>query len=809
MGIRHAFYWVLVSVLLLSGALDLGVAQAADIDGLPLLPRPRQPAADSSGFIIVRQRSATASVLRSAQAELHVQTVEDRPTLGAQVWSVPLGTERAAAERVAALPGVEYAEPDYRMYALGVPNDPYFSRYQWNMYWVDAPAAWDMTAGNPSVKVAVIDSGFDITHGDRPAYLENGCDWVAWRTYNLSGTCPRVVSDPDGHGTHVTGLLAARQNNGYGMSGLAPNVTVLVLRTLDANGSGYSSDLASAIIEATNSNARIINISLGSTADSQTVRNAVTYAQVRNVLIVSAAGNNFAQGNAPTYPAAVGGVFAVGAGNFDHGRSWYSTTGPYISLIAPGGDPTSSSDNDPTHWILSLVPGGQFAFASGTSMASPHVAATAALMLSVKPGLSANELADILRATARPISGTRPNDSVGWGYLNTHGAVLAARNAAIPSHRVAFLNQDIDLSPMNPGDQRVGVFRLRNIGTTPWRNDVNPVGLATSNPRDRASAFYTPGAWVSSNRAAYLKEREIGPGDVGTFQVLFTAPAQGGTYREYFNPVADGLTWFNDLGLYLPLTVRDVPAYQVSFVSQSIDLSPMSPGDTRVGTFRLRNVGTATWTKDRNPVLLGTSNARDRESPFYTPGAWASRNRVAYVKEDRVAPGEVGTFEVAFTAPSTPGSYREYFNPVAEGLTWLNDLGLYLSLTVQVPAYQVAFVSQSIDLSLMSPGEQRVGTFFLRNTGTATWRKDRNPVLLGTSNPRDRLSSFYTPGAWASRNRVAYVKEATVAPGEIGTFEVVFTAPSTPGSYREYFNPVAEGLTWLNDLGLYLSLTVR
>ena len=275
--------------------------------------------------------------------------------------------------------------------------------------------------------------------------------------------------------------------------------------------------------------------------------------------------------------------------------------------------------------------------------------------------------------------------------------------------------------------------------------------------------------------------------------------------------MAEGLTWLNDLGLYLSLTVvPGPPAYRVEYSGQDVSPSVLRPGEQAVGRFYLKNTGAEIWRKDRYPLRLGTSNPRDRNSPFHTPGSWVSPNRVANVKEDVVRPGETGTFEVVFTAPDQPGQYQEYFNPVAEGLTWLNDLGLYLSLTVEPwpPAYRVEFVTQDVSPVVLAPGEQAIGRFYLRNTGTWTWRKDQNPLLLGTSNPRDRNSLFYTPGSWASPNRVAYVKEELVRPGEVGTFEVVFTAPNQPGEYQEYFNPVAEGLVWLNDLGLYLSLRI-
>src|SRR5206468_1811707 len=144
---------------------------------------------------------------------------------------------------------------------------------------------------------AVIDSGFDVGHPDRPVNLTSGCDYVRWRNSSFGGACPAVSDDQNGHGTHVGGIVAAHQNNAAGVTGVAPNVTLIAIRTADSSGSSFTSDVASAIREATDGGARVINLSLGGTSAPRTEQDAINYALGRGVVVVAAAGNGYDSGN--------------------------------------------------------------------------------------------------------------------------------------------------------------------------------------------------------------------------------------------------------------------------------------------------------------------------------------------------------------------------------------------------------------------------------------------------------------------------------------------------------------------------------
>jgi serine protease len=394
------------------------------------------PDADvAPGRVIVKLRGRGAAALRAAAASYGALSVEERPRVESQLWRVAPGSEREVARRAASRPDVEYAEPDRIVRLKMIPNDLLYLSYQWNLPKVNAPEAWEITTGDPSVTVAVIDSGFDVAHPDRPASLRLGCDYVVWGSIGYAGACPPVSSDPNGHGTHVGGIVAARQNNALGISGLAPGVTLLAIRTADADGASYLSDVSAAIREATDAGARVINLSLGGTSSTRDQQSAVDYAIGRGVVVVAAAGNEYQEGNPTSYPAAYPGVIAVASASDTDQHSAFSNTGPHVSIAAPGGSANGSSDSDIRHWIISLYPTdrGLYQLVNGTSQATPHVAAALGLMFSARPSLSGADATSLIKSTARPLGGAVPNATFGYGYLDAGAAVGAARQSGAPT----------------------------------------------------------------------------------------------------------------------------------------------------------------------------------------------------------------------------------------------------------------------------------------------------------------------------------------------------------------------------------------
>jgi subtilisin family serine protease len=279
--------------------------------------------------------------------------------------------------------------------------DPLINR-QWGLTAVQLKRAQQARGFTEAsdVIVAVIDSGVDASHPDLQA--------VVFDEQNFTTGARR---DTQGHGTHVIGIIAALRNNRIGISGVCQSRRIMSLKALGPyNAAGYYR----AIRYATDNDARVINLSLGGSHDP-TEELLIRRAIERKVVVVAAMGNEFEEGNPKSYPAAVEGVIAVGASTEVDRRASFSCTGRHISLVAPG-------DN-----ILSTVPTYQSQLADttdyeawpGTSMATPFVAATVALMLAKRPNATVRQITQALRRGADRIDGQRGfTNELGYGRLN-------------------------------------------------------------------------------------------------------------------------------------------------------------------------------------------------------------------------------------------------------------------------------------------------------------------------------------------------------------------------------------------------------
>ncbi len=327
-------------------------------------------------------------------------------------------TDRAAAERLVRAgqeaPGAVAVELDAPVHAIGVPTgtDPHRGS-QWDLTKIRTPAAWEKSTG-AGVTVAVIDTGVDAAHPDLPGQVLPGIDLVA----GTSG----VSTDPNGHGTHVSGTIAAATGNGVGIAGIAPDARILPVRVLGANGSGMMSAVATGITWAADHGADVINMSLGSTSQVSAVTNAVAYARSKGVVVVASAGNSRSSGSPVSYPAADPGVIAVASTDSADNYSTFSNRGTYVDVAAPG---TA---------ILSTLPEGMggYAYYSGTSMAAPHVAALAALIDAYVPGLSPDQVQQAMETSAVDLGPAGKDVDFGHGRIDAVAALAAVAPATSP-----------------------------------------------------------------------------------------------------------------------------------------------------------------------------------------------------------------------------------------------------------------------------------------------------------------------------------------------------------------------------------------
>jgi thermitase len=382
-------FFSLLSVFLLLAMLLVPAATFAN---------PAKPAAPkyAPGELIVKFKSGTSSAtVQSLHAKAGAK-VAKTSKLGYQVVKFNGASVEAMLQKYKKFPNVEYVEPNYYFHAFWTPNDPAFASQQWGPQKIQAHAAWDVTQGSSAVKIAVVDTGVQANHPDLAGKVINGWDFV----YDDS-----VPNDANGHGTHVAGIAAAATNNGIGIAGMAPNVKILAVRVLDANGSGTLDDVAAGIRYAADQGAKVINLSLGSSVGSTTLQNAVNYAWNKGAVVVAAAGNSGS--SSPSYPAYYTNAIAVASTSSSDAKSSFSNWGSWVDVAAPGSN------------IYSTFKGSSYATLSGTSMAAPHVAGLAGLLAS--QGRTASQIRAAIQNTADRISGTGTYWT--YGRINAYRAV--------------------------------------------------------------------------------------------------------------------------------------------------------------------------------------------------------------------------------------------------------------------------------------------------------------------------------------------------------------------------------------------------
>ena len=386
--------------------------------------------------------------------------------------AVPPGTEWATMEQLLQAPAVAFVTPNWLVYAatakqqteptdaaadataarddaavaIAQPeapfliNDPKYEDAQWYLQRINASRAWalayaaDGFAGAfTEVQVAIVDSGIDVNHPEFRTRLLPGYNYLS------PGASP---VDDYGHGTHVAGLLGAVANNATGIAGVAPKIKIDARKVLNSQGSGTISNVSKAIRDAADAGAAIINLSLESSAPNPTMEAAVDYAYNKGALLIAAAGNFYP---APvSWPAAYDQVFAIAATNYSDKHATYSNAGPEVDLAAPGGERALS--------ILSTWPGAvkcrdntatlpqsDYCTSEGTSMAAAVVSGAAALIKSVRPDLNADQIRELLRATATPL--TEGSTLVGSGRLDLHAALRTILASKLQLSTTSFVNR--------------------------------------------------------------------------------------------------------------------------------------------------------------------------------------------------------------------------------------------------------------------------------------------------------------------------------------------------------------------------------
>ena len=363
----------------------------------------------------------------------------------------------------------------------GVPTDPDYAAYQWNFQLINMPSAWDIQAGGRSdLIVAVIDTGITGSTGTLTYPIWTGSTFqtlsmpyapnpdlpvsrqIGPKDYIGVNVPGAPLVDLDGHATHVSGTIGEAANNAVLVSGMAYNVRIMPIKVCAqywdlmisrglAGTPGFAtfdpllgcaySDMAAAVHYAVDNGARVLNISIGGTSSSTTMQNALIYGASKGAFISISMGNNFESGNPTIYPAfyaaSIDGVMSVAAVGSNSARAFYSSTGSYCEIAAPGGDSHSGAGRTDggTIWqstligtdLSGLIPRfdryDKQAF-QGTSMAAPHVAGLAALLMSQMPSLTGAQVEKIIRMTAKDLGTKGKDDSFGYGLIQPRAALF-------------------------------------------------------------------------------------------------------------------------------------------------------------------------------------------------------------------------------------------------------------------------------------------------------------------------------------------------------------------------------------------------
>lgn len=383
-----------------------------------------------SGQVLVKFKDGTPQNIIDAETKRQNGKVTSKiDKLNVFVLKVPQSAEEKVVAALSQNSNVEYAELDYLAHAVDFPQDPpndtYYAGNQWGLENtgqtivgqagavdadIDAEAAWKITTGN-SVKVAILDTGIDQAHPDLPI----GERVVLQKDFTGSGS----VNDYHGHGTHVSGIVAATTNNNTGVAGTCPDCRLLNGKVLNDSGSGAYSWIVNGIIWAADNQAKVINMSLGGSSPSKTLENAVNYAwSQKNVVLVGAAGNSGNQSK--TYPGAYANVIAVGATDNQDNKALFSEYGSWVDVAAPGVNIFSTFPTHPFYLQTEYGRSQNYDFGSGTSMATPMTSAVLALIWSTPYGTTNLAVRTRLESTADPIG-----KGIYWsaGRINAANAV--------------------------------------------------------------------------------------------------------------------------------------------------------------------------------------------------------------------------------------------------------------------------------------------------------------------------------------------------------------------------------------------------
>lgn len=434
------------------------------------------------------------------------------------------------------------------------PTDPLYSQ-QWGLKKIEVQKAWDLGFTGNGIIVAVVDTGVDLNHPDLKDNILVGYNAIT----GASGST--TTQDNNGHGTHVSGIIAA-EANGIGIVGVAYQAKILPVKALTREGDGTDDCIADGIVWASDHGAKIINLSLGSDSEGDILKEAIQYAFDKGCLIVAAGGNQEDNLTTIAYPAADPLVLAVTATDSNDQIASFSLPGPQAALAAPGVNITSD------YWQNS----SGYAALDGTSMASPFVAGAAALVWNAHPDLSVQQVRIALENSALNIGSSGRDNSYGYGRVDAYwairfadkpqavlspanldwsgGIVQGGTNASSVTLTVPARAFGLDPSQtagvsigqaLNPSDLPSGILPMGDAVTIQWNGSVKKylrlalTAIGTTPDSNRLGyIFHWSGSrWILIGGGVNATTINVGITEPGVYRVGFSIPPENHRIAGY------------------------------------------------------------------------------------------------------------------------------------------------------------------------------------------------------------------------------------------------------------------------------------
>src|SRR3989338_5669369 len=688
-----------------------------------------------------------------AVGELIVKYKGDHKPL--RVAKIPTGKSvREAKWEFESRDDVEYAEPNYIAHAFMVPNDPFYS-YQWNFSKIGMESAWNVSNGS-GVTVAIVDTGVayeNYSQSRKTKYylapdLTNTA-FVSGYDFVNDDTHP---NDDNGHGTHVAGTVAGSTNNELGVAGIAYGASIMPVKVLDRNGYGTYADVADGIRFAVDHGAKVINLSLGGPSPPAYLEEAVAYAHDNRVTVIAATGND---GSVNTsYPAAYDNhVIAVGATRYDDTLAYYSNYGPSIDLVAPGGDLNVDQNNDGYgDGVLQQTFQGRtdsftYWFFQGTSMAAPHVAGVAALVVANGNAATPDEVRAALQESATDLGATGRDNTYGYGLVDATAAlgwaagpidnppivsITSPSNGAVVSGLVSITAEATDDSGVAQVDFYIDGALLGSDISSPYEWSWDSTSVSDSSYSIGATAVDTASQTASNNTSITVNNVNDPPvANAGPDQ---TVSDVDGTGME--TVTLDGSASYDPDGA--------IVSYQWTEEAMVVGTTAIINSDFSVGSHTL------ILTVSDNEGTIASDEVIITVSANQPPIANAGPDQSAYV-DDIVSFSGSGSNDPDGSIVSYQWAFGD--GATASGITVSHAyaaLGIYtVTLTVTDNGGAVGTDAAQVIISEPQDSPTAYGDIVLSVSGYRSWRATALVTLRETNASGSMIQNAMVEGYWS------------------------------------------------------------